>query len=882
MANNQLSQVEVAARGMDLLTAIFNSPGSRVVANIARWLGREGVDEEELGLCLEQSAGLVYGNDNCEDFYKTVTLQPPITKIAKDFVSQGTSGSLGGQMAAHPHLRWLTSTVAGLFQFHSEHFIHATILAFIIQANQNPGELLSETKAKHDTRGVTMKRVLRKLVDSVWFYVVNSATARSGISNVLPLPNGLDDVCENGHYLKAFELGSCLARIRTAVQNGGEIVIESMYLIKDLIWWLWYHFTGNLTVVVGGKILEDKPGESAEGVALSRIEVRIRKSCPRGTCDTLADPRSSENIVRVRVAVAGKAQDLFETTTYNCGDPLLWDRGAAVRTELYDVPFTRRRDREIPSVDYETLGIRTRATAVIIVSRLLDLPVSGTFNRLPSLAFAVQVKPEDKKGPRESRRTLRVMDLVTRSPSILNMGWDCPEKNTAAVFEAPPRGRRGGAFYINGARVPELPTQRREHFSTTDVEASLCCYPILKDLADSVREVCKCMWCRRRNPDSRLVGRAIFDKGCLRRKVFMGVLQLVAHAIADCFGCEDASPLPPDAEDLGVLDILSAVIHGVVIWNDWFAVASRVFLGCPDLIETQSPEDAYQRPRLAIQYGGLATLAPWLDMSADLRSIKPFSMQRVKGRIGVLRGDGTSEAGGVSIQSVEGSFAMIESRHTEAIESQGDRVQGSTEGATPECVAPSDPHTTLETDMILVPEEKSRYELWLRVRTKQHSRLIDPSSAIRALSRLLGIQDRCLHLVDETSQPGDRIAGAVQAGSFDQVLGTWGSESSLSRSITSVQDIFCGLSPVCDSHLRLNITASLTLPHEKLLACEKACVVCRSKEKDAIVEMMNRSGRNVVSTSAFVIYVSKHVLEGRHHAGAPIEWGHGHNSVTGM
>ncbi|KAH6839584.1 hypothetical protein B0I37DRAFT_386776 [Chaetomium sp. MPI-CAGE-AT-0009] len=840
MANDQLSRVEVAARGMDLLTAIFNSPGTRAVANIARWLGREGVDEEELRLCLEQSSGLVYGNDNCEDFYKAVTLQPPITKIAKDFVAQGTSGSLGGQMAAHPHLRWLTSTVAGLFQFHSQDFIHATLLAFIIQANRNRGELLSETKAKYDTRGITIKRVLRKLVDSVWFNVVNSGTAKSGITGILPLPKGLVDICEDGHYLKPFELGSCLAQIRTAAHHG-EIIIESMYIIKDLVWWLWYHFTGNLTVVVGGKILEDKPWESADGVALSRIEIRIRKSCTPGTCDPDVNSRSSENTMRAWVAVAGNAQDLFETTTYNRGGAFPPDRGAAVRTELYDVHLTRLRDGAISTpIGFETLKVRARSTAVIIVAWLLDLPVSGTVEGDPDLAFAVQPESGDREGSGQSRRTPRVMDLVARSPSILNMGWDDYEKRIAFVFTPPPTKEAGRLSGETGLGTGPI-----------DFQLVLHCYPILRDLANHVSALCTCMLCRHERVNRRPTRGGIFQKGCFQNQVLMGVMQLVAHAIADCFGCEDASAPLPGEEDLGVLALLSSVAGGIVRWNDWFAVASRVFLGCPDLLKEQPPRGFYQCPRLAVQYGGLATLAPWLDMSADLRFIKPFSMARVKGRIGVLRSDPASETGGFSIQSM--------------IESQGERIQRNTEGG---CIAPSDPHTTLETDMILVPEEKNRYDLWLRVRTKQYSRLIDPSSAIRALPHLLGNQHLCPHTVDESSGRGDRVADIVQAGSFDQVLGTWGA-ADISQSMVPFQDSFCGLSPLCDSHLRLNITASLTLHHARILTGERTCVACLDWNP---ISPLNQ---DVV----FAVSVSGHVLEERHGAGATpmIEWGEGHN-----
>lgn len=167
------------------------------------------------------------------------------------------------------------------------------------------------------------------------------------------------------------------------------------------------------------------------------------------------------------------------------------------------------------------------------------------------------------------------------------------------------------------------------------------------------------MSCRQEEANTRPPGNAIFDQGCLRNKALMAVLHLIAHAIADCFGCDDASAPSSDAGDLDVLALLSAVARGVVRWNDWFAVASRVFLGCPDLLEAQGLGGTDKNPRLAVQYGSLATLAPWLDLSADLRLIKPFSMESVKGRI----------------HNVEGNFALIVTRLDETIEAQVDGVE---------------------------------------------------------------------------------------------------------------------------------------------------------------------------------------------------------------
>jgi hypothetical protein len=99
------------------------------------------------------------------------------------------------------------------------------------------------------------------------------------------------------------------------------------------------------------------------------------------------------------------------------------------------------------------------------------------------------------------------------------------------------------------------------------------------------------------------------------------------------------------------------------------------------------------------------------------------------------------------IRNVEGNFALIVTRLTETIEEiealvdevqENQKTKKDNKEAASEYTALVDSDITLQTDMILVPAAQNHYELWLRVRTKKYSRLIDPSSAIRTLPRLLG------------------------------------------------------------------------------------------------------------------------------------------------
>jgi hypothetical protein len=249
--------LDVTARGIDLFTVLTNATKTgKVFMEIGRWLGIEGLGQQELEVCLSQARDLVHANEECEPFYRTVTANTKFMAVMKDFGTSGTAGSLGGMMARDQHLRWLTSTVAGLMQFHDEDHVRQTMLVFLLQAGRASGTpLLSRDSIKYNPDGMTITPVLGKLVNSIWFYITNSSTAKSGIDNILPLPDSLRNLCpcKSGHYLDCHRLGNCLALIREAPDH--EMVIESEYMIKDLVWWLWYHFTGSLRVVVAAEIV---------------------------------------------------------------------------------------------------------------------------------------------------------------------------------------------------------------------------------------------------------------------------------------------------------------------------------------------------------------------------------------------------------------------------------------------------------------------------------------------------------------------------------------------------------------------------------------------------------------------------------------------------
>jgi hypothetical protein len=196
--------MDLSARGVDLLTAITetaNSPHSvvHVAMEIGRWLGREKLNERELQFCLEKARGLVKPNLRGNQFYDAVLTG----------TRERTVGSLFTQryMVNDPYLCWMTSTIACLFEFHSENFISDVLCSFIMQAHlSEDGKPVTEYQLAWHSVRLRLKPVLEKIVSSIWYNVVNSGIIKSGqlgSNESLPLPRELKEVCPEDTTSKA-------------------------------------------------------------------------------------------------------------------------------------------------------------------------------------------------------------------------------------------------------------------------------------------------------------------------------------------------------------------------------------------------------------------------------------------------------------------------------------------------------------------------------------------------------------------------------------------------------------------------------------------------------------------------------------------------------
>jgi hypothetical protein len=843
--------LDLWARGIDLLTSLSetaNSPHSvvRVGMEIGRWLGREKLNERELRFCLEKARGLVIPNSHGQQFYDAVLSGTQERSVGPLFVQP--SGALGRLMANDPFLCWMTSTIACLFEFHSENFISDVLCSFIMQANipKDDGKPMTEYQlAWHPVR-LQLKPVLDKIVSSIWFNIVNSGVVKSGQSGSdvsLPLPLELKEVCPRGHNIESHTLGLVLNQLRTPRP---QVIVDSDHVITNLALWLIYHFNGRLRVTVSSKIVFDK----VLGPEKSLIELRAHKFCsPSGPCDSAA----SVPTFKIYSMVTGRL-DEFLSGKYDTQMTL--EQSPRVRQRLYQ-PQVRAPSG---SAGRDSIKVLVRKTAHEIVKWLLNLPVSREASN-NELCFGVH--PDQEAG--DSPEDFRLADLLARVPSILNMGWEYP---AAKVVYSKPMHDETTLTVDNFLDVDStgensiLEDLENEDFTEPTPETILPYFPILRDIMSEARKSCRCTFCRKPEPPPR----PVLVVGCLRHTTFMEVMTHVAHSIADAFGAEDASGgLATTPSDLGVINILYDVIGGSVRWRSWLTTASRVVLGCPPIGELTGHEDEgdygaksdfadardLSSTVIAVQYGNLVVIAPWLDISKPLNVKRCFGFKVVTGRVGILNDEGSPQA---QLQSLEGETAVIETQHTEDTQNFADKYvkQAEEVGSRVEIL----PETSIPiSDYILASAGPGRYKLLMRVTSENHSRLIDPTRAMIKTSQPV-LSFSCRHTETRNIIEAIPPNPLLKIYTFDELLSRWpdalkgtpGDSFNTPRRRGQEDEEFAAgeyyrlvdkapdrssrsaptfrVSHILDSHLTYNVALALTFDDVTIVNHETACLAC--------------------------------------------------------
>jgi hypothetical protein len=519
------------------------------------------------------------------------------------------------------------------------------------------------------------------------------------------------------------------------------VILQSQHLLANIALWLVLHHDGLLRVVVSGKTVYEKQ----QGSLLREVELRIARFCPNN------GPCVEDDILPYEVLedLKGKRQTLH-SGTYEPASSL--HHNPSVRQPLYNIP------RLYPSESRATkssIRVLVQHTAQSMVQWLLRVPL------LPQVDFATfgfQAAP----GEVFDSPKLSVTDILSQIPSIVNMKW-----GTAA----------SGSVVYNSIKEEDELASGHDSDTTMDdfdpglekereLEEILPYFPILRDLLDEVRPNCRCPRCR--SGDSQ--DESLLQPGCLRRVAFQEVLFLIAHAVADGFGCEDVSgstKSDPVIEATTVL-LLELCEGKKVLWDTWFSAAACVYLGCEfrhHVMDIENSGTTYA----AIQCGNLSVLARWFNLTAALKVQGCFGLIQGKGTIGVLRPQ-AQDPDLFQFRGVEEEFAIIQTEHTEDTSSFVDRFP-KTPLEAGETVELAPDSSTVRSDVFLVSASTNVYRFLFRVQSNSHNRVIDPSDAIIRVARGLTSYE-CRH-----TQQAKLRSGTVRQTSFlytfDELLGRW-------------------------------------------------------------------------------------------------------------
>ncbi|KAK4223502.1 hypothetical protein QBC38DRAFT_425310 [Podospora fimiseda] len=731
--------LDLTARAIDLLAVVgglANTTGyaALVAKELGRWLGKEGMDENALQHFLSKSHALVMPNsdERVVKFFETAT--GACNRHSKS--SQAPWRPLPFQsmakfIASDPNQQWMTSTISCLFPYHDMESVKRFFCYFIILSGQKDGQdAWSKKLIDRMPEKSRLDPLVNKIVESTWLHVTNSCQHADGHPS---LPDEFGWACKKGHNVDDFDLAMLLVKINQS--TGREIIVQSMHLLSN----------------------EDE------------------EKCRSGQ-----DEEGKFKLFRVFEKISGNLKPLFKAPYM----PQPTRLGNPSRQLLYIWPH---------SYETDAASIRqlTAHTARELLRWYLEIPLSkrpdGSHNNLICDIDAREECEVDDSRP-------RIGDLLGRSPRWLTMPQGGLKKRTAQVF-APKEAN-------TGRRLKRTTTYDEDalDFDHWTIPRIMNYFPILQNLVAKLIHSCGCRSCSKLHSAPRKITllepdvvKIPSDRNCLVYRAFSEVMFLFSHGIADAFGADDASGTRSLAasltEDLGALRILCEAIgrrgdgDGLIAWSTLFTTAVRVFLGnqMEELLadpeqENRLREEYPQRLRdapltpsdtaravIAVQYGSLAVVAPWLDISKPLSYKQAFRFEILQGKLALDDGEGFAP----------GEVSIIWTPETENVSELGSRPVAELHEAGA-VISPQLDELEEKWDWILVSLTPETAVLFLRVVCGKYSRMINPTNAfVQVISAVRA--PACSHSLAPSHTVQQNCVAELQ--SFEELLGTWESES---------------------------------------------------------------------------------------------------------
>lgn len=800
-------RLDLAARNIDLLTALVESSTATngwlsLGIELGQWLSREKLDRNDLAECLGRANSVAHPNRVGQSYLHDIVEEashPVLPLILQP------SGAIGMWLTRDPELSWLVTTTTCLYQFFREDDVVNRISCLLTPPKAVSHENLY--RVRHFSRLQT-KGVVRKIVSSIWYNVVNSKKLD------LSLPESLHDVCKKGHFTSTDGLEMIIQALSS---TKGNIMIHSNHILTDLTLWLVHHFNGDLMVTVSGKILfREILGENPQ-----KLEIRIKRQCPgNGSCGstTISDPMHKYEIFDI-------VGDRFTKLSSGHEKQAESDYEPQTRQMLYEFGILRCMVEKKLEINKSWI----RGSAQHIMRWLLGLELLPP---PPHFKIAFSVALEAQSAPRQAP-SLKIIDIMKRSPGILNVSWGNVPLTTP-VYSAP----AGDDMDIDDPAHPyrgskPLYGRRTEHH---DFKRLVLYFPILQDLLRKIQPSCNCISCNDEftNPKDMEL-----KAGCLLNKVLVQVAVLLAHGIADCFGVDDRSAKTnPENLAHNVSRLLLDVAEGeYVLWDIWFGIAASVLLGS-DIPELQATEYftslCVEGSNIAaIQYGNLSAIAEWVDPSKKLTLHGCFGLTSERGRLGVVSGVHQSR----QTRSVSGNFAIIRSGATEETFSNASEREASQSPLNALDEITTDDSTVIYDFILSASYVDETYTLLTRVQSQNYSRIVCLADAlgcmaqnILTLSRRRDKSRSCAHA--EWNMGTELVVGKDIVYTFDDLLGKWSFEQGLQEEVG--RPLHNHHTFVLDDIIKINTAMALAYNSPMLVCGRHMCPRCAADELEAM------------------------------------------------
>lgn len=482
-------------------------------------------------------------------------------------------GSVGRLLAFDIDYVYLVTTTLSLMATHPVEYA-AEALCFMVLDRDLHRDAVSHPYSIQRTR---LKPVMSKIVKSIAYNVANCGHSMS------TLPPRLKDLCQ--HTLSASNLA---AVVMTIVRNSGkDILIYSGCFHVDLYQWLLNHYTGLLEISVEGEILVTSKLGTSRPDEISRVGLLIREGCKVAF--------HGRNSVQVTLKMTGN-------TILKAGPTVeVMGPRPSLRREFYNIEVINRTyvHEKLDATEFTS----TRLAAQGLVRWLLTLPMTLD----DELSF--KLLPSGSHDP--SMATMTIGDLLQNKPKIGMCAW----------------GR-----VVNISEFVLLPGDSNQNDDESEepskFDTIIKRFPDLVKLFTQVRSRCDCPHCARDRP----LGQGKI--GCLREAASNMLVVLIADAIAEGFGGRDASGLTnTKLLRQSIHKLLSDLVDKEEVhWDTWFGVATQVITGYDWENFDFKPAEG-STLAVAVQNGGMAVAATWLDLSTRINSEACFGLESMEGRL---------------------------------------------------------------------------------------------------------------------------------------------------------------------------------------------------------------------------------------------------------